>query len=71
LIGGKAIAVSHIVNGVTRIHYSEWSSGAAAGSIAGWLQRQPKNLIAAEIVPQNRFPSVREHMKAQGLRWWW
>ena len=71
LIGGKAIAVSHIVNGVTRIHYSEWSSGAAAGSIAGWLQRQPKSLIAAEIVPQNRFPSVREHMKAQGLRWWW
>ncbi len=36
LIGGKSIAVTHIVNAVTRIHHSEWSVGGAAGVTAGW-----------------------------------
>ena len=34
LIGGKSIAVSHIVNALTRVHMSEWGIGAAAGVTA-------------------------------------
>lgn len=35
LAGGKAISVSHIANGATRTHPTEWSVGEAAGIIAG------------------------------------
>ncbi len=39
LIGGKALAVSHIANGMTRVHQPEWSIGGAAGGTAAWLVR--------------------------------
>ncbi len=70
LIGGKSIAVTHIVNSVTRIHYSEWGIGAAAGATAGWLQTQP-NVTPAEIVPQKLMPQLQQNLKKQGLRLSW
>lgn len=70
LIGGKSIAVTHIVNSVTRIHYSEWGIGAAAGATAGWLQTQP-NIYPSDIIPQKLMPRLQQHLKKQGLRLSW
>lgn len=71
LIGGKAIAVTHIVNAATRVHYAEWGIGSAAGAIAGWLTQQPTNLTPAEIVPTQQMPQVQEHLREQGLQLEW
>ncbi|MGG6295164.1 FAD-dependent oxidoreductase [Leptolyngbya sp. AN02str] len=72
LIGGKAIAASHIVNAATRVHYGEWSIGAAAGSTAGWIARQNQpELTPAAIVPNRLMPRLYEHMSAQGIRTHW
>ena len=69
LIGGKSIAVTHIVNSVTRIHYSEWSVGAAAGATAGWWDQ--KNVTPAEIVPKKLMPQLQQNLNKQGLRLSW
>lgn len=72
LIGGKGIAVTHIVNGATRVHYGEWSIGSAAGGTAGWLIRQNNpNLSPADIIPQGQLSSLRQHLQNQGLRTDW
>jgi hypothetical protein len=77
LIGGKGIAVTHIANAVTRIHYSEWSIGAAAGATAAWLVTQaPADLTLAEMAKRARIsnqlmPELRQHLHRQGLRWQW
>ncbi|MBU6229736.1 MAG: FAD-dependent oxidoreductase [Cyanobacteria bacterium REEB459] len=73
LIGGKSIAVSHIVNGVTRIHYGEWSIGGAAGATAGWLLHHSKvpHLTPAQIVATGQMPSLQAFLTRQGLRFTW
>ncbi|NEQ32732.1 MAG: FAD-dependent oxidoreductase, partial [Leptolyngbya sp. SIO4C5] len=72
LIGGKAIAVSHIVNAVTRVHYGEWSAGAAAGATAGWLVSTAEpDLKVADIVAENRITDLQAHIQSQGLRFDW
>lgn len=72
LVGGKAIAVTHIVNAMTRIHYSEWSIGAAAGATAGWLVRDQNLAIApGDIVSQGKMPQLQAHIRRQGLRLHW
>lgn len=72
LIGGKAIAVTHIVNGVTRIHQGEWSIGAAAGATAGWiLQQKNSKLTPAAIVPNKLMPRLHQYFRNQGLRFTW
>jgi hypothetical protein len=73
LIGGKSMAVSHIANGVTRVHHGEWSVGAAAGSIAGWLLRygKPYDLTPAQIVVTGQMPEVQSYLVEQGLRFTW
>jgi len=70
LIGGKSIAVTHIVNALTRIHHGEWSVGAAAGAIAAYLQQSP-DLNPADIVPNGLIPAVQEYLVEQGLRLEW
>ncbi|MDX2229408.1 MAG: FAD-dependent oxidoreductase [Leptolyngbyaceae cyanobacterium bins.349] len=68
LVGGKGIAVTHIANGMTRIHQSEWSIGAAAGATAGWLVKRPEvALKPMDIVKQNLMPQLRAHLNQQGL----
>jgi hypothetical protein len=71
LIGGKAIAVTHIVNALTRVHHGEWSVGSAAGVTAGWLTRQEPDLDPAEIVPQGKMADLQAYMVDQGLRLEW
>jgi hypothetical protein len=72
LMGGKGIAVSHIVNAATRVHYSEWSIGAAAGATAGWLVKDaPPDLMAAEIVANGHMRQLQAHLEDQGLRLHW
>ncbi|MBE9138749.1 FAD-dependent oxidoreductase [Nodosilinea sp. LEGE 07088] len=73
LIGGKSVAVSHIVNGVTRVHYGEWSIGGAAGATAGWLLRyaKPADLTPAQVVVTGQMPALQEFLIQQGLRPSW
>ena len=71
LIGGKGIAVTHIVNAVTRTHYSEWSIGAAAGATAGWLVTQEPTVTPPEIVPKRLMPKLQRYLTDQGLRLHW
>jgi hypothetical protein len=71
LIGGKAMAVSHIVNALTRIHYSEWTVGSAAGATAGWLVTEAPGLAPAEIVEQGHMTTLQNHLVDQGLRLDW
>jgi hypothetical protein len=73
LIGGKSIAVSHIVNGVTRVHYGEWSVGAAAGATSGWLLQygRPADLNPSQIVVTGQMPALQQYLMDQGLRFTW
>jgi hypothetical protein len=73
LIGGKSLAVSHIVNGITRVHYGEWSIGGAAGSTAGWLVRhsQPPNLTPAQIIVTGQMATLQKFLVDQGLSFTW
>ncbi|HEY9762818.1 MAG TPA: FAD-dependent oxidoreductase [Trichocoleus sp.] len=73
LIGGKGLAVSHIANGLTRVHYGEWSVGAAAGTTAGWLLRygRPADLNPSQIVVTGQMPALQQFLIDQGLRFTW
>jgi len=72
LIGGKAMAATHIANASTRVHYGEWQAGAAAGVTAGWLASDdtPVN-DPAEVVPSGYMGVLQEVMGRQGLRTGW
>ena len=73
IIGGKSIATSHIVNAMTRVHYGEWSVGAAAGATAGWLlrQAQPQDLTPAQILVTNQIGDLQAYLVQQNLRLDW
>jgi FAD dependent oxidoreductase len=71
LIGGKSIAVTHIVNAVTRIHHSEWSVGGASGVTAGWLVTTKNNLTPWDIVEQKKTRELQQVLKKEGLRFSW
>lgn len=69
LIGGKSIAVTHIVNAVTRIHNSEWSIGAGAGVTAAWLLTQPdlfQSLIGIHTAPPPRL-QIEYHSQGRSM----
>jgi len=70
LVGSKGIAVTHIVNALTRIHHGEWAIGGAAGAIAAYLQQSP-GLTPADIVPNGLMPEVQDYLVEQGLRVDW
>lgn len=72
LIGGKSIAVTHIANASTRVHYGEWQVGSAAGVTAGWLvgSNAPVKSPTA-IIPQGHMGSLQQVMLQQGLRLGW
>jgi hypothetical protein len=69
LIGGKAMAATHIANASTRVHYGEWQVGAAAGVTASWLMT-PNAPVSnpAEIVPAGAMGALQQTMVQQGLR---
>ncbi len=72
LVGGKAIAATHIANASTRIHYGEWQVGAAAGVTAGWLSSADTPINSPpEIIPQGYMPALQVFMVQQGLKLTW
>jgi hypothetical protein len=71
LIGGKALAATHIANASTRVHYGEWQAGSAAGVTAGWLLQPNTPDTPAEIVPSGAMPALQRLMVQQGLRVTW
>ncbi|MEM1366441.1 MAG: FAD-dependent oxidoreductase [Cyanobacteria bacterium P01_H01_bin.15] len=71
LIGGKGIAVSHIVNAVTRIHHGEYAIGGAAGVTAAWLTTDATELEPADIIPAGRMSELQTYLEKQGLRLSW
>ncbi len=70
LIGGKGIAVTHIVNAATRTHYGEWGIGSAAGAVAGWILNQPQEQLPPQISAE-QWPELRQQLRQQGLRLQW
>ncbi|MBE9108787.1 FAD-dependent oxidoreductase [Nodosilinea sp. LEGE 07298] len=72
LMGGKAMATTHIANASTRIHYGEWQAGAAAGVTAGWLV-SPNTPVSdpAEVIPSGSMGMLQETMRLQGLKTSW
>lgn len=69
LMGGKAMATTHIANASTRIHYGEWQIGAAAGVTAGWLVSSGATLKDPnQILPQGYMASLQAFMVQQGLK---
>jgi hypothetical protein len=48
LVGGKSIATSHIAAAAYRVHSFEWSSGAAAGTVAAFALKQ--NIAPYQLV---------------------
>jgi hypothetical protein len=72
LIGGKAMAATHIANASIRIHYGEWQVGAAAGTTAGWLLAQGPDIgQPAAIIPSGKMGSLQQFMVNEGLRLSW
>jgi hypothetical protein len=73
LIGGKSIAVTHIVNASTRIHVGEWSAGAAAGATAAWILRQGDPSLTPQGVVSRWFmlPRLQYHLSSQGIVLQW
>lgn len=72
LVGGKAMATTHIANASTRTHYGEWQAGAAAGVTAGWLVRPGAPVKdPSQILPQGQMPSLQAFMVHQGLKLTW
>ena len=72
IMGGKSIAVTHIANALTRVHYGEWSIGAAAGITAGWLVQQPTpTLTPTEIVSTGQIAKLKLQLSKQGQRFTW
>jgi hypothetical protein len=72
LIGGKALAATHIANASTRIHYGEWQAGSAAGVTAGWLV-SPDTPIhdPSEVIPSGYMGVLQGVMGQHGLRTHW
>ncbi len=72
LIGSKGIAVSHIVNAVTRIHNGEWGVGTGAGTVAAWLLREAiAGTKPSEIVPKGMMPQLQAYLRQQGIIFEW
>ena len=68
LIGGKAMAVSHIANAMTRVHPVEWSVGGAAGLI---YHGKPADLTPAQIIVTDQVGDLQQYLEEQGLRYQW
>lgn len=70
LIGGKGIAVTHIVNAATRTHYGEWGIGSAAGVIAAYSLSQPQPLPPPQISAM-QWRELRQTLENRGIRLNW
>ena len=68
LIGGKGIAVTHIVNAATRTHYGEWSIGGAAGAIAAYRMQTDGSAPLASLTSPEDTARLRNLLIEQELR---
>ncbi|MEB3309604.1 MAG: FAD-dependent oxidoreductase [Snowella sp.] len=62
LVAGKAIAVSHIASAAYRVHSYEWSSGAAAGTVAAFALDQnimPYQMVQEPLVQQTKLRELQ------------
>ena len=62
LVAEKAIAVSHIASAAYRVHSYEWSSGAAAGTVAAFALDQkimPFQLVQEPLVQQKKLQELQ------------
>ncbi len=57
IVSGKSIAVSHIAAAAYRVHAYEWSSGAAAGTVAVFAQDH--QLLPYELVEEPLNPDLQ------------
>ena len=72
LAAGKCLGVSHIVNGTTRMHHSEWNIGESAGALASWcvLHRTEPHAVAVQPEQVGAVQSVLAHLGVR-LAWPW
>lgn len=70
IAAGKGLGVSHVVNGATRMHHSEWNIGESAGALAAFcLQRsfEPHQVLD---VP-DRVQEFQQLLTSLGVRIAW
>lgn len=69
LVAGKSIAVSHIAAAAYRVHSFEWSSGAAAGTVAAFALDQkvlPYQLVKEPIFRSENLLKLRQKLDQNG-----
>ncbi|MEM1329747.1 MAG: FAD-dependent oxidoreductase [Planctomycetota bacterium] len=72
LAASKCLGVSHVVNGSTRVHHSEWGIGEAAGVLAAQCLLDGTEPHAV-YEDRSRIDQVKQRLTARGapLRWPW
>lgn len=66
IVAGKAIAVSHIASAAYRVHSYEWSSGAAAGTVAAFALDQkimPYQLVQEPLLQRSQLKQLQQLLK--------
>ncbi|WP_413175101.1 FAD-dependent oxidoreductase [Anabaena azotica] len=69
LVGGKSIATSHIAAAAYRVHSFEWSSGAAAGTVASFALKQniaPYQLVDDLPKPEPQLQVLKRLLESNG-----
>jgi hypothetical protein len=67
IVAGKSIAVSHIAAAAYRVHSFEWSSGAAAGTLAAFALDEailPYQLVEEPIFKQEKLRDLQKLLNA-------
>jgi hypothetical protein len=70
LAAGKCLGVSHIVNGTTRMHHSEWNIGESAGALAAYCVNNSTEPHAVHVEPE-RVEAVQVMLAGLGVRLAW
>jgi FAD dependent oxidoreductase len=69
LVTGKSIAVSHIAAAAYRVHSFEWSSGAAAGTVAAFALNQqtlPYQMVKEPIFLSEKLKKLQQKLDKDG-----
>lgn len=69
IIGGKSIATSHIASAAYRVHSFEWSSGAAAGTVASFALKNkvaPYQLVDDLPKPEPQLQALKKLLEKNG-----
>ncbi|MFN5516257.1 MAG: FAD-dependent oxidoreductase [Cyanobacteriota bacterium] len=69
IVAGKSIAVSHIAAAAYRVHSFEWSSGAAAGTVAAFALKEgilPYQLVQEPLSAQPQLAALRRLLEENG-----